>query len=165
MEINQKDIDELKELRDAVTKKIEEMEKPKPVGRWMPVNGGVYFYATGVGRTHRDSWFYSHEDWEKFYMGNVFKAEQEAKDEVRRRKIEVRLKDLALKSWGGEEIDWSDSSQKWEVSYLHETDEFRPEFSVTCQTATAIAFRTRESSLSAIKEIGEDDLKFYMGIE
>jgi hypothetical protein len=97
---------------------------------------------------------------EHYALGNIFPTQEAAEDEVKRRRILKRWKDLSIES-GEEENAWDGSNVHYKVFY-----EVRKKCiditSVYGYLEEGVHFTSEESIQAAIKKIGEDNVKRYI---
>ena len=93
-------------------------------------------------------------------MGNYFKTEEQAKEYLKKIKIYMQLKDLALRLNNGEKIDWNNEDQiKYFIYYKYNDNEIYQDVWRTIQELGQI-YCLNETFLNIAKnEIGEDNLK------
>jgi len=141
-------IEELKAFIEAID------AKPKTV--WDLEEDDEYYVASYYGVVNCNIWDDDKVDIKNRSLGSVFLTEQEAKDEVRRREIYTKLKRLA----GG--YEWKVGVENYYIATHY------PRILVNCSDLFKhigqVYFETNEAAQAAIDEIGEDDLKFLMGV-
>ena len=96
----------------------------------------------------------------QYEMGNYFKTEEQAKEYLKKIKIYMQLKDLALRLNNGEKIDWNNEDQiKYFIYYKYNDNEIYQDVWRTIQELGQI-YCLNETFLNIAKnEIGEDNLK------
>ena len=78
-------------------------------------DGDEYYFVSANGLAKYDSW--DNYDFEKraFAQGNIFKTQQEAELESKRRNLLTRFRAFRDECNGGWKPDWSSQDKKWEI--------------------------------------------------
>lgn len=142
--------------RESLMKLIEKANKPKSKV-WKPKTGERYWSISMEGAILSYVWDNNYFDNKLYDVDNVFR-EEEAREEVIRRKMLKRWKDLSIES-GEDGNPWDGNSFHW-YAYLDE-DNVR----ISCLDSTHdanIFFQTREACEAAIGELGKDNVKKYI---
>ena len=130
--------------------------------RWKPKYDDRYYYVSEeCTATESRAWAEYIVD-ERYRRYNVFKTEEEAKQEAEKILIRRQLEDIARCLNKGEEFDWSDENQyKWYIVY-NTTFGFTT-YSVSVNTVQGVVYCLDKNFLNtAIKEIGESRLIKYL---
>lgn len=154
-ELLQKIKDAEQQLADA-RRMLEDYRSKSP---WKPKDGETYwFISTGIKDT---TWAFDHIDEELYAIGNVFRTEDDAEREVRRRKTHQKLKELATK-WNTEPIDFSNSEQvKWSLIYVAgDINKLQMGTGYVAQEPNTVYF-THDVLDQIKKEISEEELIEY----
>jgi len=158
-------IERIEEIEKQIAELKKQVEEEKPVIRWRAKKCSDYYSITSNGddlsyfdrRQYGDDYRYN--------TGNYFKTEQEARDYKRRLLIEQQIKDIALNLNDGEEIDWNDSKQpKFYINYSVKNNNFDmfDHYHFIGENAYCLSNKFLKTVLN---EVGEEDLKFYYGVE
>ena len=115
--------DVVTELGDILAKILPDVEIPdEEEDTWemkCPYKeGDEYYFVSANGLTKYDSW--DNYDFEKraFAQGNIFKTQQEAELESKRRNLLTRFRAFRDECNGDWKPDWSD--KKWDINYTEE---------------------------------------------
>jgi len=91
--------------------------------------------------------------------------EKECEDYKKRLLIEQRIKDIALLLNDGRKIDWKDDAQrKYHIYYDNYNEEFRIDYLYSNQLECVFCLSDKFLE-TALEYIGEEDLKFYFGVD
>lgn len=129
--------------------------------RVQPKLGSDYWFLTEAGYPSSTTW--SGVAWDKdlYAFGNCFPTEEAAKFEQEKRKIELKLKDLARESV--KRVCWDNLRElKYYIWYDHTDDELGIEEDTRFHAQGAIYFPTEEDCARAIEEVGEQRIKKYL---
>lgn len=118
--------DVVTELEDISTKILPDVEIPdeEEEETWemkCPYkDGDEYYFVSANGLAKYDSW--DNYDFEKraFAQGNIFKTQQEAELESKRRNLLTRFRafrDECNRDW---KVDWSNQDKKWGITNIEE---------------------------------------------
>ena len=121
-------LDTLKQQTADLEEKLEEMkaEIDRLENGWemkCPYkDGDEYYFVSANGLAKYDSW--DNYDFEKraFAQGNIFKTQQEAELEAKRRNLLTRFRAFRDECNNGWEPDWSNNGEKWEIDYKEEEE-------------------------------------------
>lgn len=130
-------------------------------GRTQPHSGSDYWFLTETGHPSSTTW--SETAWDRgvYAFGNCFPTEEAAEFEGEKRKIELRLKDLAKESI--ERVRWDNlGEQKYFICYDRRYDKLEIEVDTFYQMQGTIYFPTEGSCKWAIAEVGEQTIKDYL---
>jgi len=144
---------------------IKDLQEKKSVERWRAGNDVKYYYLTHQGAIHSTTDISIIEDDYHYNTGNYFKTEQEAEDYKRRLLIEQQIKDIALQLNDGKEIDYFDNCQ---IKYCFYFNTILNEFTLSMFKAhkySDICSLSDKFLETVLDEVGEEDLKFYYGVE
>lgn len=157
----QKIIDEINKTKEYLSN-LEKILKECECGRWKPRGGDIYYYIS-EGCTVIESRTWAGCIVDEHYRGyNIFKTEEEAKQEAEKILVRRQLEDIAKRLNKGQEIDWSDDNQ---IKYCICFD-----FPLNIINLCARLHRKLQGSVCclsdkfkdvAIQEIGEERLKKY----
>lgn len=114
--------------------------------------GDLYLFISGNGGISERNWGDNKTDRERLELGNVFRTREQAEGELRYRKIMAKLRKLARQSGDIGVYAWSIFKNDGDFEVWDNT--------TGVADIGVVLFATRESALSAIAEIGEDDLNF-----
>ena len=143
----------------SLTEEIEELKKVKieEDGVWKPELYEEYWFIDDFGKVYKDTWDCSYADNIRFNIGNVFKTEQEAKNEVERRKVSTELK------------RFSRNFELYKNNYCIKYDMISKKIDVYNNyvfTTAELVFETEKDARDAIASVGEERiLKYYLGIK
>ena len=155
---------ELEEL-NAISKELQDLfdelqaeQQSEPLKRWRCPKGGTYYYIVSNG----DAVLLDIEceefeiDSNRYKIGNHFQTEEEGQKMLEKLKIYMQLYDLALKLNKGKKIDWSNTQNKYSITY-----------NGSLRLTTVLSFRDigqiycldKNFLEEAKKEIGEENLR------
>ena len=147
---------EREQLMDLVEKANKSKSKV-----WKPERGDKYWCIGWAGAVLSDKWLNKIDDKEAYAIGNCFRTEEEIKEEITRRKMLKRWKDLSIES-GEDDNPWDGNSLHW-YAYL---DYFHGEclacFGSKYDRYDITYFPTRKACEEAIKELGKENVKKYI---
>lgn len=107
-------------LADEISKVLADTKAPKQEDTWemkCPYkDGDEYYFVSANGLAKYDSW--DNYDFEKraFAQGNIFKTQQEAELESKRRNLLTRFRAFRDECNNGWKPDWSNNDTKWSIS-------------------------------------------------
>lgn len=133
--------------------KLEAAEKAAPPA-WPQYDDTYWFIGDGlfVLTSH---WADDRVDQARMAVGNVFRTESEAKQEVERRKTLTELRKLAKESWDGGGPDWTASGLgKWRLYYDHVCGIWKVIGNSQDQNLGAVYFVSEKAAKDAIETIG-----------
>lgn len=139
----------------------------KPIGkRWKGKKNDAYYSITSEGDLVDDVENESAYDDSCYQFGNYFKTIDEADFAREKHFIYQQLSDYALEH-NTEEIDWNNLNQgKTYIRFSACLWKVETGFTYEKKDIGQIYFTSREIAENAIKEIGEDKIKYYLfGIE
>ena len=130
--------------------------------RWKPKYDDRYYYVSEECTAMESRAWTEYIVDERYRRYNVFKTEEEAKQEAEKILIRRQLEDIARRLNKGEEFDWGDENQcKWYIVY-NTTFGFET-YSVSENTVQGVVYCLDKNFLNtAIKEIGEGRLIKYL---
>lgn len=157
--------EKMEALKEQLKAKVENEKVNEKINvRWKPEKDTKYWYIDDL-----ISWAYwadSVIDDIRFNYGNCYKTEKEAEQARDKMLIEQQLEDIATRLNNGVEIDWQNEEQgKYYISQNHNTHKLVMAASQTIQPAGIYFCLSNKFLETAIAEIGEEKLKFYMGVE
>lgn len=100
-----------------------------------------------------------------YIMGNYFQTKEDAEFAMKKQIIYQKLKDYALghNKW---ENDWEKYSSKFCIAYDYQDYDLFIDSMQTVKYPNTVYFTSEKIAANAIKEIGEDKIKYYLfGIE
>lgn len=157
IEVNMENLNE--EERKQLLSLIEKANKTNKK-YWKPRNGEEYFSIGICDNVLHQVWKEDCFDRSSFEIGNVFKTKDEAEEEIKRRKILAKWKQLSVES-GEEDNPWDSNNGHHLVSFnvkeklLRRSEVYNIHY-------CGIYFKTAKSLEDAIKEIGEENVKKYI---
>ena len=155
-------IDEINKTKEHLSN-LEKILKECECGRWKPRGGDIYYYIS-EGCTVIESRTWAGCIVDEHYRGyNIFKTEEEAKQEAEKILVRRQLEDIARRLNKGMEIDWNNENQ---IKYCIR-------FNVPLNTISTCARLHQKLQGSvyclsdkftdvAIQEIGKERLKKYL---
>lgn len=139
---------------------VEKGNKPKSKV-WKPETGNFVYVITADNTINRFTYKETNNyDRMAYNIGNLFSTNDAAEEEAKRRKIIKRWKDLSIES-GEEDNPWNADNAHFKVVYNVTDKEIRT-YPITFNRDQSVCFRTKQSILDAIKEIGEENVKKYI---
>ena len=153
-------LEELMRNQWELEKEIEESRKPKTV--WDLGDDDEYYWVSGAGEAMCDIWIGSSFEKARRDAGNVFLTKQEAKDEVRARKLIAKAK----RSEGRKNFDSNELNElKWEIICIYASDISQSEVTVEnyFRVSRANVFGSWETQEAAEKVLYEnyEEFKWY----
>ena len=148
----------LKQEVEIFNKKIEEFKKleTEGCGVWKPEIDEDYWYIDSYGYIKKEKWDSILAENFRFNIGNVFRTEKEAKDEVERRKVLTELK------------RFSRNFELYKNNYCIKYDMISKKIDVYNNyvfTTAELVFETEKDARDAIASVGEERvLKYYLGV-
>lgn len=147
---------------------LEIVEKAKiPIKkRWKGKEYDTYYAITSDGSLVDHIEEKSTYDNDCYIMGNYFQTKEDAEFAMKKQIIYQQLKDYVL-AHNTEEIDWeNDYLSKFCIAYDYYDKQLFVADMKTIKYSNTIYFTSRTIAENAIKEIGEDKIKYYLfGIE
>ena len=151
-------LEQLKAYYEKLGETIKVMESG--VTYWEPDIGDEY-WSIDTGFVNQHSWCNDTYDKQDLERGNFYRTEQEVLAADRRQVILTKLKRLTK----GFVPNWGDTKQnKARILFSYSLGKFSIEVNWCCQTQGATYFATEQDAIDAIEAIGEDDMKFLMGV-
>jgi hypothetical protein len=144
----QEKMQELKETIDKAQEQLDELMNEKE-GLWKPTFGGHYWSVNYEGNITQDHYTQHLIDEHKLATGNLFKTEEEARNHLKRLKIEQKLREYAKEYKPVRGTNWYIDSSL----YARAAREI---------LLGVIHFETEEDAVKAVEEMRED-LKWYFG--
>ena len=147
-DIPDKYADSIRQVMDEVIEGLKEAEWPQ--------NGDVICYLDSGGniiRTVFDREYRHHNELLNF--GNYFKNREEAEFKREQLKVLHELEELA-----DDDQEWNGNNHHFTIDYLHRENKLSISYWITDQYCQ-FYFKSEESALAAINEIGADRLKKY----
>ena len=157
-------LDEINKTKEHLAK-MEKMLTECKYERWKPKDFSPYFYVDSCMKIEQSEFYndtYIHS--ERYNTYSTFKTKEEAELEAEKILVRRQLEDIAKRLNKGEEIDWVDSEQPKHCIELYCNDIITNSyFSHKTQGTT---YCLDENFLGVAKrEIGEERLKKYLGVE
>ncbi len=152
------EIEALKALLAEASERIAKLEAAEKVAPapW-PQDNDEYWLVYDEAAVVKSRWYSDGADQARMVMGNVFRTEAEAEQELERRKVLTELRKLAKESWGYSRPDWSNTRQgKWRLCYDHSCNIWRVVKNARQQNLGAVYFVSKEAAQAAIETIGAD---------
>ena len=158
-------LERIAEMEKQLAELKKQVEEEKPVKRWRGEREQFFYIVEDTGSICKYRDFKNTVEEYLYSIGNYFKTEQEAKDHRRRLLIEQQIKDIALRLNDGKEIDWKDTEQdKYFIGYDRYSEKFYIRGTVTWQESKIYCLSDKFLK-TVLDEVGEEDLKFYYGVE
>lgn len=130
--------------------------------RWRGKKNDTFYYIAGNSCTIDTVESGTDYDDDYYQFGNYFKTLDEAKFARAKQYIYQRLSDYAL-AYNTEEIDWSNEySSKFCIAYDYHNDKLFIDDMQTVKYPNTIYFTSEKIAENAIKEIGEEVIKYYL---
>lgn len=145
--------------RDSLMKLIEKANKSQSKV-WKPEMNEKYWAVIIDGSIVFHLWKNDYFDNGVYNIGNCFRTEEEAKEEVTRLKMLKRWKDLSIDS-GEEDNPWDGNTTHWYV-FVSSYDKQICLGLVSGVCDANIFFPTKEACEAAVNELGEDNVKKYI---
>lgn len=139
----------------------------KPIGkRWKGKKNDTYYSITSEGDLVDDVENESAYDDSCYQFGNYFKTIDEADFAREKQFTYQQLSDYALEH-NTEVIDWENPQQnKWFIGCNHNNNTLITGVRQSVEFINTVYFTSREIAENAIKEIGENNIKYYLfGVE
>ena len=128
-------------------------------------DGDEYYFVSANGLAKYDSW--DNYDFEKraFAQGNIFKTQQEAELESKRRNLLTRFRAFRDECNNGWKPDWSNNGEKWEIDYKEEEGLIALWTSLVNSFSTFGYFKNREVAERAIELFGDEIKELFVDCE
>lgn len=139
----------------------------KPIGkRWKGKKNDTYYSITSNGDTLEDVEVECAYDEQCYQFGNYFKTLDEAKIAREKQYVYQQLKDYAAEH-NTKEINWDNYSlDKFCIAYDYQNNKLFIDDMQTVKYPNTVYFTSERIAENAIKEIGEEVIKYYLfGIE
>lgn len=164
-------LDTLKQQTAEMEAKLEEMkaEIERLENGWemkCPYEeGDEYYFVSANGLAKYDSW--DNYDFEKraFAQGNIFKTQQEAELEAKRRNLLTRFRAFRDECNNGWKPDWSNNGEKWEIDYKEEEGLIALWTSLVNSFSTFGYFKNKEDTQRAIDLFGDEIKELFVECE
>lgn len=164
-------LDTLKQQTAEMEAKLEEMkaEIERLENGWemkCPYEeGDEYYFVSANGLAKYDSW--DNYDFEKraFAQGNIFKTQQEAELEAKRRNLLTRFRAFRDECNNGWKPDWSNNGEKWEIDYKEEEGLIALWTSLVNSFSTFGYFKNKEYTQRAIDLFGDEIKELFVECE
>ena len=148
---------------ELLKSEVEEVKEVKE-SKWKPIiKGTSYFYVDEEGEISTDQWvddgIYNY----RYYTGNCFRTEYEAKQHLKNIKTGIELRRLAEKLNKGEKVDWNNKYQ--DKNYLvfdYYDEKIKEAWSNVLKRSRTIYCLSEGFKDEAIKQIGKERLKNYL---
>lgn len=126
-------------------------------------NGEHYFILCQDGDTFKDSWVNHILDKNRFLQGNVFKTEEAASLEVKRRNLLTRFRAFRDECNNGWKPDWKAQDPKYYLYYSGVTEKISLE-SIYYYTDLSILgyFKNKQDTQRAIDLFGDEIKELFM---
>ena len=124
--------------------------------------GDEYYFVSANGLAKYDSW--DNYDFEKraFAQGNIFKTQQEAELEAKRRNLLTRFRAFRDECNNGWEPDWSNNGEKWEIDYKEEEGLIALWTSLVKSFSTFGYFKNEKDTQRAIDLFGDEIKELFV---
>ena len=129
-------------------------------------DGDEYYYVSANGLAKYDSW--DNYDFEKraFAQGNVFKTQQEAELEAKRRNLLTRFRAFRDECNGDWQINWNKNEAKYYLYKSNMTDDILCNDIYFYETFSLFGyFKNEEDAERAIKLFGDEIEKLFVECE
>lgn len=156
------EIEGLKGLLVEANARIAKLEEQADAPASWPEIDEVYHYINSGGGVASDVWDNTALALARAAIGNVFRTEADARQEIERRKVLTDLRDLARKSWDANCIRWQSGQNNWRLVYSRNSDTWLANGNVRDQNLGAIYFATEEDALAAVETIGAARLNILL---
>lgn len=162
--------DVVTELGDILAKILPDVEIPEEEEDTWEMkcpykDGDEYYFVSANGLAKYDSW--DNYDFEKraFAQGNIFKTQQEAELESKRRNLLTRFRAFRDECNNGWKPDWSNNGEKWEIDYKEEEGLIALWTSLVNSFSTFGYFKNREVAERAIELFGDEIKELFVEVE
>ena len=124
--------------------------------------GDEYYFVSANGLAKYDSCGgYVFEN-EAFDQGNIFKTQQEAELESKRRNLLTRFRAFRDECNNGWKPDWSNNGEKWEIDYKEEEGLIALWTSLVNSFSTFGYFKNKEGAQRAIDLFGDEIKELFV---
>ena len=156
-------IEQLEAAIAAANEKLAELKAQAKAEKTWLRNGDRYWTLDDSADIFEATWDSDSIDRSRFAIGNVFRTEADAEEEIERRKVLTELRQLARESWGGGKTDWSNSAQsKYRLQFDYYTEGWYASFCNATQQQGAVWFATEQAAHAAVETIGAERLKLLL---
>lgn len=128
-------------------------------------DGDEYYFVSANGLTKYDSW--DNYDFEKraFAQGNIFKTQQEAELEAKRRNLLTRFRAFRDECNDGWTPDWTKNREKISLYYKPEDKNFYMDTSFIANTLNLFGyFKNKQDAERAIELFGDEIKKLFVEV-
>ena len=134
--------------------------------RWRGKKNDTYYYISGGSHLVDTVDSENKYDDDNYQFGNYFKTKEEAIFAREKQYVYQQLKDYAA-IHNTKEIDWENYSlDKFCIAYDYHNEDLFIDIMQTVKYPSTVYFTSEKIAENAIKEIGEDKIKYYLfGIE
>ena len=155
-------IDEISKTKEHLAN-LEKMLKECECGRWKPRGGDIYYYIS-EGCTVIESRTWAGCIVDEHYRGyNIFKTEEEAKQEAEKILVRRQLEYIARRLNKGQKIDWDNEDQTKSFIFLDcKTQLIERGGNLRNKIQGVVYCLDNNFKKIAIQEIGEERLKKYL---
>lgn len=125
--------------------------------------GDEYYFVSANGLAKYDSWGgYVFEN-EAFDQGNIFKTEQAARLESKRRNLLTRFRAFRDECNDGWVPDWSNRDKKWEISHDSDDERFKVFWCYATNSFSTFGyFKNEEDAQRAIDLFGDEIKELFV---
>lgn len=157
-------------LADEISKVLTDIKAPKQEDTWemkCPYkDGDEYYFVSANGLAKYDSW--DNYDFEKraFAQGNIFKTQQEAELEAKRRNLLTRFRAFRDECNGGWKVDWEKDDEKFYLYHLSVVDMIMFDSCCSCESFSLFGyFKNKEDAFRAIELFGDEIKELFVECE
>lgn len=135
--------------------------KAKPNTVWKPdYKDEVWYISPTDCKAYCFYWDDDDADKALYVQGQVFRTKEEAEEEITRRKILKRWKDLSVKS-GENNNPWDGKSFHYQVVWNYDMSDVHIATVLRIRNNSSY-FPTRNALIDAMREIGKENIKKYI---
>ena len=138
------------EMVAEFNKRVEELVKEEES---VMILGEAYYYINNDGTVYKDEWEDHGVDKGRLKVGNVFLLEEEALEEVEKKKVEKEVNNFSSPFIFGR--------KNWYL-FMDENKQIFPIFDLDEVTYGVVYFESRENAQEAIDTVGIDRIKKYI---
>lgn len=138
------------EMVAEFNKRVEELVKEEES---VMILGEAYYYINNDGTVYKDEWEDHWVDKGRLKVGNVFLLEEEALEEVEKKKVEKEVNNFRRPFIFGR--------KNWYL-FMDENKQIFPIFDLDEVTYGVVYFESREKAQEAIEAVGTDRIKKYI---
>ena len=125
-------------------------------GRWLPQEGELFYVICADGEVNAQH-FNEDMDFNYWKIGNCFRTLKEADFIISKLRVIAKLK----KFTESRDRYWGESSIHYYIAYDYMKDEILILDTMLIEQGGTLYFGTYDAALSAIREVGKEDLKTY----